>query len=167
MRAVAEREHPRVGTENVEVVGTLELPWVAVPRPEQQCHLRVLRDGHAAYLHVAGGGAGHVLRRARVAQQLLDRRDHELRLVDDGLPLLRMPTEQAHPVRDEFRRRLVAARDQEHAHADHLGIGQPLTPELQAHQEAEDVVGGVCPPSGGVGGGELHELALATRLSTV
>ena len=33
VRAVAEREDSRVGTEDVEVVGTLELPWVAVPDP--------------------------------------------------------------------------------------------------------------------------------------
>ena len=53
MRAVAEREDPRIAAVDVELVGPVELTRVAVPRTEQQRDLLAFGDDLAVQLDIA------------------------------------------------------------------------------------------------------------------
>ena len=95
---------------DVEHVGPVPHPLVAVGRAEQQQHLVALGHLLAVQLDVARERARHHLRRALVAQDLLDRVGDAAGIGQHLGPLGRETLQREQAVAEQLRRRLVARR---------------------------------------------------------
>ena len=109
MQAIAEGEVVVDRARDVECVAVLELAVVAIGGTDQDDHDRILRNRCSVPLHVLGDRAGQRRCRGLVPKDLLDRCGNELRVIDDGLPLVGMLGEQLAGPADQAGGRLVAS----------------------------------------------------------
>ncbi len=104
--AVAETDGDAGRAADVELIGALERSGVAGGGPSEEQHREAGRDLATLVLAVLDREASLVLRWRQQAEDLLDRGGDEARVVDEGLPLIRMLIEEHHGVADQLGDRL-------------------------------------------------------------
>ena len=108
MGAGAERDVLVLRPAHVEAVGVGELRRIAVGGCQQQVDPLPPADLGAVHLQIDLGQARRQLNRAVVAQDLLDRRGHQRRIVPDPPHLVGVAQQGQQAVADQVRGRLVA-----------------------------------------------------------
>ena len=148
MDAVAEREVAVVRAPEVEPVRLPELGRVAVGGVDHQEEAIPSPDVLVADPEVLAGDAHHRRSGAVVAQQLLDGRGAQRRILTPGPRFGRVPEQGQRPVPDEVRRRLVTREEQQHAARDQLRLAETLA-SLARHEEGRhEIVGRGVPAAG-------------------
>ena len=162
-----ERQVPRgVRPVDHETVGLAEHAGVAVGAADGHDDRRALRYHRAAEVHVLGRGPRGRLDRAVVAEQFLDRRGDQGRLLCEPLPVLRLAEQGDGAVPDQVDGRLEAGHEQEQRCADELGGAEPLAVFLDRDQGGQQALVGIGAAPGHqvpqVGGqGQLRRARLA------
>ena len=113
MDAVTEREVPRIGAAEIQVLGARESSAVVVRRCQTDDDLRTGGDGDAAQRDLLGRIAEGGVRGGRVvAEELVEHGRDPIRMPSQAGALVRMAKERDHAVLDQARHRVVAGHDQ-------------------------------------------------------